>query len=116
MAELAVPVLTHSDRRSVKDFLLVIELLFLVANCGIFRGNRNKKTLLSELEAAPLFPGTESAKAAPVHSKLSREHLLKRMTQKPYASTSKKLFPRGRVFEDPAIPYTAAELHGLFLR
>ena len=56
MAELAVPVLTHSDRRSVKDSLLVIELLFLVANCGIFRGNRNKKTLLSEVESSVVVP------------------------------------------------------------
>ena len=72
-----------------------------------------KKRCFPSWKAASLFPGTEAAKAAPVHSKLSREHLLKRLTQKPYVSTRKKLFPRGRVFEDPAIPYTAAELHGL---
>ncbi len=60
-----------------------------------------------------MFPGTEAASAAPVHSKLSREHLLKRLTQKPYVSTSNMLFPKGRVCEDPAIPYTAAELQSI---
>jgi hypothetical protein len=48
----------------------------------------NEKNAASNWNAAFLFPGTEAALAAPVHSKLSREHLLKRLTQKPYASTS----------------------------